>query len=92
MTITIGTSPNRYQEELPKKISARGKDAHLTHDELVQCMKWKMTVSLQYAVYLLIKFSFFSRLTTIVKFNRYIYQYLISIVSMRDEQLTQTFV
>ncbi|XP_046463958.1 uncharacterized protein LOC124209798 isoform X2 [Daphnia pulex] len=32
-----------YQEELPKKIRARGKDAHLTHDELVQCMKWKLT-------------------------------------------------
>ena len=35
----------RYQEELPKKIRSRGKDAHLTHDELVQCMKWKMTVN-----------------------------------------------
>jgi len=32
-----------YQEELPKKIRSRGKDAHLTHDELVQCMKWKLT-------------------------------------------------
>lgn len=32
-----------YQEELPKRIRARGKDAHLTHDELVQCMKWKLT-------------------------------------------------
>ncbi|XP_012271785.1 uncharacterized protein LOC105695088 [Orussus abietinus] len=32
---------NWYQNELPKKIKARGKDAHLNHEELVQTMKWK---------------------------------------------------
>lgn len=35
----------RYQNELPKKIKSRGKDAHLIHEELVQLMKWKQTVS-----------------------------------------------
>lgn len=35
----------RYQNELPKKIKSRGKDAHLNHEELVQAMKWKQTVS-----------------------------------------------
>ncbi|XP_014235092.1 uncharacterized protein LOC106657906 [Trichogramma pretiosum] len=34
---------NWYQNELPKRIRSRGKDAHLVHDELVQCMKWKQT-------------------------------------------------
>ncbi|XP_008468919.1 uncharacterized protein LOC103506312 [Diaphorina citri] len=33
----------QYQNELPKKIKARGKDAHLNHEELVQLMKWKQT-------------------------------------------------
>merc|ERR1719259_1477876 len=32
-----------FQVELPKKIKSRGKDAHLVHEELVQCMKWKMS-------------------------------------------------
>ncbi|XP_054284680.1 uncharacterized protein LOC129001438 [Macrosteles quadrilineatus] len=32
-----------YQNELPKKIKSRGKDAHLIHEELVQLMKWKQT-------------------------------------------------
>lgn len=32
---------NWYQNELPKKIKSRGKDAHMIHEELVQCMKWK---------------------------------------------------
>lgn len=32
---------NWYQNELPKKLKARGKDAHLNHEELVQLMKWK---------------------------------------------------
>lgn len=36
---------SRYQNELPKKIKARGKDAHLNHEELVQLMKWKQCVS-----------------------------------------------
>merc|ERR1712029_216103 len=30
------------QNELPKKIKSRGKDAHLVHDELVQTIKWKL--------------------------------------------------
>ncbi|CAH0563432.1 unnamed protein product [Brassicogethes aeneus] len=30
-----------YQNELPKKIKSRGKDAHMIHEELVQTMKWK---------------------------------------------------
>ncbi|XP_008544995.1 uncharacterized protein LOC130663007 [Microplitis mediator] len=34
---------NWYQNELPKKIKSRGKDAHLNHEELVQTMKWKQT-------------------------------------------------
>ncbi len=34
----------RYQTELPKKIKARGKEAHLVHDELVQTIKWKLAV------------------------------------------------
>lgn len=33
----------RYQNELPKRIKQRGKDAHLNHEELVQCMKWKQS-------------------------------------------------
>lgn len=32
---------NWYQNELPKKIKSRGKDAHMIHEELVQLMKWK---------------------------------------------------
>ena len=35
----------RYQNELPKKIKSRGKDPHLTHEELVQTIKWKLAVS-----------------------------------------------
>jgi len=31
-----------YQTELPKKIKSRGKDCHVTHEELVQTIKWKM--------------------------------------------------
>lgn len=38
-------SVHRYQNELPKKIKSRGKDAHLNHEELVQTMKWKQIVS-----------------------------------------------
>ncbi|XP_063904144.1 uncharacterized protein LOC135123437 [Zophobas morio] len=34
---------NWYQNELPKKIKSRGKDAHMIHEELVQTMKWKQT-------------------------------------------------
>ncbi|XP_063597781.1 uncharacterized protein LOC134774325 [Penaeus indicus] len=32
-----------YQTELPKRIKSRGKDAHLTHEELCLCMKWKLS-------------------------------------------------
>ncbi|KAG8221903.1 hypothetical protein J437_LFUL006722 [Ladona fulva] len=32
---------NWFQNDLPKKIKSRGKDAHLVHEELVQLMKWK---------------------------------------------------
>ncbi|KAK7576217.1 hypothetical protein V9T40_012503 [Parthenolecanium corni] len=32
---------NWYQNELPKKIQSRGRDAHCSHEELVQLMKWK---------------------------------------------------
>lgn len=31
-----------YQTELPKKIKSRGKEPFLTHDEIVQCIKWKL--------------------------------------------------
>merc|ERR1712227_22452 len=31
-----------YQNELPKKIKSRGKEGHLTHEELVQLIKWKL--------------------------------------------------
>jgi len=31
-----------YQNELPKKVKSRGKDIHLTHDEMVQTIKWKL--------------------------------------------------
>ena len=33
-----------FHEQLPKKIKSRGKDAHLTHEEIVQCMKYKLTI------------------------------------------------
>uniref|UniRef100_A0A0A1WHW9 Amun n=1 Tax=Zeugodacus cucurbitae TaxID=28588 RepID=A0A0A1WHW9_ZEUCU len=32
-----------YQNELPKLIKGRGKDAHMVYDELVQTMKWKQS-------------------------------------------------
>lgn len=32
-----------YQNELPKRIKQRGKDAHMVHEELVQTMKWKQS-------------------------------------------------
>ncbi|ETN57742.1 hypothetical protein AND_010684 [Anopheles darlingi] len=32
-----------YQNELPKLIKKRGRDAHLLHEELVQTMEWKQT-------------------------------------------------
>ena len=35
----------RYQNELPKKIKSRGKEGHMTHEELVQLIKWKLAVS-----------------------------------------------
>ncbi|XP_065580233.1 uncharacterized protein LOC136040086 isoform X2 [Artemia franciscana] len=33
---------NWYQNDLPKLIKTRGKDMHLSHEELVQMMKWKL--------------------------------------------------
>jgi len=35
-----------YHNELPKKIKSRGKDAYLTHEEIVLCMKWKLHMSI----------------------------------------------
>ncbi|CAG9863116.1 unnamed protein product [Phyllotreta striolata] len=49
---------NWYQNELPKKIKSRGKDAHMVHEELVQCMKWKQT-----------RGKFFPQLSYLVKVN-----------------------
>lgn len=49
---------NWYQNELPKKIKSRGKDAHLNHEELVQLMKWKQT-----------RGKFFPQLNYLVKVN-----------------------
>ncbi|CAH1986305.1 unnamed protein product [Acanthoscelides obtectus] len=49
---------NWYQNELPKKIKSRGKDAHLVHEELVQCMKWKQ-----------IRGKFYPQLSYLVKVN-----------------------
>ena len=34
----------RYQNDLPKKIKSRGKEGHVTHEELVQTIKWKLAV------------------------------------------------
>jgi len=31
-----------YQNDLPKKIKGRGKEGHVTHEELVQTIKWKL--------------------------------------------------
>merc|ERR1712018_686411 len=31
-----------YQNELPKKIKSRGKESHLTHEKIVQLIKWKL--------------------------------------------------
>jgi len=33
-----------YQNDLPKKIKSRGKEGHVTHEELVQTIKWKLAV------------------------------------------------
>ncbi|CAH0380509.1 unnamed protein product [Bemisia tabaci] len=49
---------NGYQNELPKKIKSRGKDAHLNHEELVQLMKWKQS-----------RGKFFPQLSYLVKVN-----------------------
>ncbi|KAG5880752.1 hypothetical protein JTB14_030577 [Gonioctena quinquepunctata] len=49
---------NWYQNELPKKLKTRGKDAHLVHEELVQCMKWKQA-----------RGKFFPQLSYLVKVN-----------------------
>merc|ERR1711874_693588 len=47
-----------YQNELPKKIKSRGKESHLTHDELVQTIKWKLA-----------RGKFFPQLTNLVRIN-----------------------
>ena len=39
----------RYQNDLPKKIKGRGKEGHLTHEELVQTIKWKLAVSILFS-------------------------------------------
>ncbi|KAL3274411.1 hypothetical protein HHI36_015803 [Cryptolaemus montrouzieri] len=49
---------NWYQNELPKTIKSRGKDAHMVHEELVQCMKWKQ-----------IRGKFYPQLSYLVKVN-----------------------
>ncbi|XP_030758679.1 uncharacterized protein LOC115884285 isoform X2 [Sitophilus oryzae] len=49
---------NWYQNELPKKIKSRGKDAHMVHEELVQTMKWKQ-----------IRGKFYPQLSYLVKVN-----------------------
>ena len=36
---------------MPKKIKSRGKDPHLTHEELVQTIKWKLAVSIHSTLY-----------------------------------------
>lgn len=55
---TISCFCYRYQNELPKKIKSRGKDAHMVHEELVQCMKWKQ-----------IRGKFYPQLSYLVKVN-----------------------
>lgn len=47
-----------YQNELPKLIKARGKDAHMVYDELVQTMKWKQ-----------LRGKFYPQLSYLVKVN-----------------------
>ncbi|KAK5641209.1 hypothetical protein RI129_009756 [Pyrocoelia pectoralis] len=49
---------NWYQNELPKKIKSRGKEAHMIHEELVQTMKWKQ-----------IRGKFYPQLSYLVKVN-----------------------
>ncbi|KAK4874615.1 hypothetical protein RN001_013975 [Aquatica leii] len=49
---------NWYQNELPKKIKSRGKEAHMVHEELVQTMKWKQ-----------IRGKFYPQLSYLVKVN-----------------------
>jgi len=33
-----------FHTDLPKKLKSRGKEAHLTHEEIVSCMKWKLAM------------------------------------------------
>lgn len=54
----VQMSIDRYQNELPKRIKERGKHAHLVHEELVQAMKWKQSVSAA-AIFIRIKASIF---------------------------------
>merc|ERR1711962_1398719 len=47
-----------YQNDLPKKIKARGTDGHLTHEEIVQTIKWKLA-----------RGKFYPQLTNLVRIN-----------------------
>merc|ERR1711962_941326 len=47
-----------YQNDLPKKIKSRGKEGHLTHEELVQTIKWKLA-----------RGKFYPQLTNLVRIN-----------------------
>merc|ERR1711962_993032 len=47
-----------YQNDLPKKIKSRGKDGHLTHEELAQTIKWKLA-----------RGKFYPQLTNLVRIN-----------------------
>jgi len=47
-----------YQNDLPKKIKGRGKEGHLTHEELVQTIKWKLA-----------RGKFYPQLTNLVRIN-----------------------
>merc|ERR1719239_1395721 len=47
-----------YQNDLPKKIKGRGKEGHVTHEELVQTIKWKLA-----------RGKFYPQLTNLVRIN-----------------------
>ncbi|KAK2714796.1 uncharacterized protein LOC136040086 isoform X3 [Artemia franciscana] len=49
---------NWYQNDLPKLIKTRGKDMHLSHEELVQMMKWKLA-----------RGKFYPHLSNLIKIN-----------------------
>merc|ERR1712001_38194 len=47
-----------YQNELPKKIKSRGKEGHMTHEELVQLIKWQLA-----------RGKYYPQLTNLVRIN-----------------------